>query len=199
MIDKDTFLIGFVGYKNSGKTSVAKAFGEHFHDGVHLCGFSNPLYSMLEAGFGITYEDIQDKAARDIPLPQLGGRSIQYALNTLGTDWGRHMMNEDLWADAAIRTVKPGRVNIFDNVRFPNEFDKIKNAGGMLVHISNPSMSDDGTAPEAWVGYLGAKCDYSVFNEQGTVSLSDVTEVLFEQFLEFFDSRFTVDESCGMI
>lgn len=86
------------------------------------------------------------------------------ALQTLGTEWGREQVHEDLWVSFAMQTVhsmlrstapfyaydrykgltpaanpaNPQGVVISD-IRFENELSAIPNAGGCLVHLSRPA------------------------------------------------------------
>ena len=118
------FSVGFVGYKNSGKTHISTKL-QKISPIINLIGFSDPLYKALHEATGIPIEDFQKKELREVPNPLLGGKSIQFALNTLGTDWGRKMIDEDIWLNRAFSKTLPGKINLFDNVRFPNEWSGI--------------------------------------------------------------------------
>jgi hypothetical protein len=171
-------LIGLIGYKNSGKTSISKAFTELYPNlEVNMIGFSNPLYDMLGV-LGISRAEIQNKSIREVPHPKLYGKSIQYALNSLGTDWGRNMIGENIWVDASMSQLKPGAVNIADNIRFPNEFDAVRKNGGITVAIINPTVMDDGTVPESYVRELQAISDYQILNDPILKTLDDCAELL---------------------
>lgn len=193
-----TSLVGFVGFKNSGKTFISKSLAVYArmnqyveddkvfaiksldeHRTVKRIGFSDPLYDML-AVLGITYDEIQDKSIREIPDDRLGGRSIQYALNTIGSDWGRKMMYEDIWMDAAMSRVSPTEMNIFDNVRFRNEADAILSRGGILVSIQNDQVSNDGTYPESFIDELRRDCTMTVFNNANSFVVKTMIGSLYE-------------------
>jgi hypothetical protein len=79
------------------------------------------------------------------PLEMLGGRSARYAMQTLGTEWGRHLIAPNIWADAA-RQHYNGRIDageriVFDDVRFENECLAIMELGGLLVEIVRPNIT----------------------------------------------------------
>ncbi|AIK68388.1 deoxynucleoside monophosphate kinase [Rhizobium phage vB_RleM_P10VF] len=171
--------IGLIGYKNSGKTSIANRYKELFDDSVNMIGFSNPLYAMLGV-LGISMEEIQDKSKREIPHEKLGGKSIQFALNSLGTDWGRNMIYKNLWVERSLDALHPFATNIADNVRFPNEYDAVERQNGILVAIINPHVHDDGTAPEKHILELQDKAAYSIYNDPEKTGLDLAATALYE-------------------
>jgi hypothetical protein len=127
----------------------------------------NVLYPDL--GREPTDEEIESSPKTDLYL------TPRYALQTLGTEWGRHCYN-NVWIDYGIRVAKellhgyssytvegglayhekdtgicPGVV--FSDLRFRNEFDAVKKAGGKLFRIYRPGYSGavgiEGHASEA--------------------------------------------------
>ncbi|QIG73908.1 deoxynucleoside monophosphate kinase [Rhizobium phage RHph_N34] len=177
-MNRNAFIVGLIGYKNSGKTTIAKTFSQMYGFQTKMIGFSNPLYEML-AVLGISLEEIQDKPRRELPDERLGGKSIQFALNSLGTDWGRKMIYENIWTDIALNSTDSLAINIADNVRFPNEFDGVKIRNGITVAIINPNVKDDGTAPEAHIEELQSKADYKIFNDPSKNSLLVAAQELY--------------------
>jgi hypothetical protein len=175
-------LVGLIGYKNSGKTSITRKYKQLFDASVNMIGFSNPLYQMLGV-LGVTEEEIQEKHKREFPHPKLGGKSIQFALNSLGTEWGRKMIYENIWVDRSLDAVVPGVTNVADNVRFPNEFKTVRNRGGVLIAIVNPTVRDDGTAPEAHIAELQAQADFTIHNDPSLIDLTSCADNL-RQFID---------------
>ena len=178
MKSANPMIIGLVGYKNAGKTTLMKAIEKHTNILVNRIGFSEPLYKMLEV-LGVTYAQIQDKSLRDLPHPKLGGKTIQEALNTLGTSWGRKMMYENIWTDRSLDAVISGAMNIADNVRFPNEYDCIRERRGVIVAIYEPDANFDGTEPERHIAELSEKADFFINNKRDRVT----EEELVQEFL----------------
>nr|CAI3971244.1 deoxynucleoside monophosphate kinase [Ochrobactrum phage ORM_20] len=158
------FRIGFTGYKNSGKTHISTKLQE-YSPTIKAIGFSDPLYACLYEAAGITLEEIQDKSRREIPDERLGGKSIQYALNTLGSDWGRGMIHENIWTNRAFSKSELGKYNLFDNVRFLNELDGVrKGTGSVVFGIWNERVKNDGTYPESFVMDIMKKADFIIDN-----------------------------------
>lgn len=176
--------IGLIGYKNSGKTTLTKSIKKSNPDlRLGMIGFSNPIYEMLHV-LGIPMEDFQDKSKRNEPHPALYGKSIQHAMNTLGTKWGREMIHEDLWALKALeKTEDPlqeNEVYVADNVRFPNEYNAIVDRGGFNIAIFNPLVKDDGTYPEAHILALQHATPFKLYNDPRVESVETAANRLYE-------------------
>lgn len=67
------------------------------------------------------------------------GRDSRYLLKTLGTEWGRELVGENVWINSLLRRCDDGvEPIIVDDVRFDNEAAAIKRAGGHLMFIHRP-------------------------------------------------------------
>lgn len=134
-------LIGLVGYKGSGKSTVAKYLVHNF--GYTRIPFASPLKDMLRV-LGLTddhlYGDLKEE-----PCDMLLGVTPRHAMQTLGTEWGRLCIHKDIWIDAWKRQVGSclsGYV-VCDDVRFPNEADIIREMGGRVVRIDRGETISD--------------------------------------------------------
>ena len=133
-------LIGFTGYAGSGKTTAAKHLVEK-HGFVRI-RFAGPLKDMMRA-LGLGEREV-DGDLKEQPCKLLSGRTPRYAMQTLGTEWGRDLMHPDFWRNIAVEQIcavldQGGRVAI-DDVRFPNEVETIKGLGGDIIEIFRPSV-----------------------------------------------------------
>src|SRR5690606_24735571 len=61
------------------------------------------------------------------------GASPRKMMQTLGTDWGRQMIGEDIWVKAFAR-INAGKQVVVPDVRFENEADIVR-ANGILIHL----------------------------------------------------------------
>lgn len=169
-------LIGLVGYKGSGKTTLTKAALLHLNnheafDGmpfIHHMGFSDPLIAMLRA-MGISSEILDNKERWNEPLEILCGHTIRYACTTLGTEWGRDHIGQDVWTCIALKRAdelrNTGRHVIIDNCRFPSEMDAMREADAIFVHVyRSGNMIDCFHESERHIEYLAMKCDYQLAN-----------------------------------
>lgn len=130
-------VVGFAGYAGCGKTSAAEATG-----GLVL-GFADPLYAGLAAMLGVSEDQLRARATKELAMPC--GRSPRDLLRTLGTEWGRSLVREDLWVWRMRQRVEAaGRagaalVAICD-VRFPNETAFVRELAGEVWWIDRPGI-----------------------------------------------------------
>lgn len=133
-------IIGFTGQATAGKTLSATIVSSHFGGYVRM-SFADPIRDML-LSLGITREDMSER--KNQPHPLLCGRTPRYALQKLGTEWGRDLIGGDIWASAALnRAARAHEFNdlvVFDDVRFGNEAYAIRRAGGIIIEVSRPGL-----------------------------------------------------------
>lgn len=127
----------------SGKSTVAGILDREF--GVSTRSFAAPLKRMVvdlmtTAGIGPEEVGRLMHEGKEEPIPELGGASFRYLAQTLGTDWGRKLIHNDLWVNAALSARLP-RFTVIDDVRFPNEAAAIRAKGGVLWLVENPRVS----------------------------------------------------------
>lgn len=143
-------IIGLTGYAGSGKSTAARHLVERH--GFTLVKFAGPLKSMMRA-LGLGEREIEGDL-KEVPHRLLGGRTPRHAMQTLGTEWGRNLIHSNLWVNAAMASAhavldQGGRV-VFDDVRFPNEVEAVRAAGGMIFEIWRPGIARaSGHASEA--------------------------------------------------
>jgi hypothetical protein len=79
------------------------------HRGFARVRFAGPLKAMM-AALGCTNAEI-DGDRKEVPCDLLGGKSPRWAMQTLGTEWGRKLIGDDL-VDSSLATRRcpsPGR------------------------------------------------------------------------------------------
>lgn len=164
-------VIGFCGPLQSGKTSASHIVISH-HPGYSAVSFAQPMRNMLHA-LGVSYEDMQLR--KGVALPALCGNTPRYALQTLGTQWGRDLIGEDIWVNAARHLIcqhlDNGHRVVLDDVRFDNEAQMIRELGGGVVRIARPGYEyDPRHASEAGVSesLVGHRIDASDLTELQT-------------------------------
>ena len=86
-------LIAFCGYMGSGKSFAADYLIEKY--GYTRVKFAGPLKDMLHT-MGLTEEEIEG-GDKDKPSDLLCGRTPRWAMQSLGTEWGRECIGENLW------------------------------------------------------------------------------------------------------
>lgn len=117
--------IGITGLAQSGKDTLADMLAELLPDFVRA-SFASPIYDMVKAGFGIEFDS-------DKTLAYGQRKSFRYMLQTLGTEWGRKLISEDIWITALENTIG-NKSCIISDIRFENEAKWVR-AYGVLVHV----------------------------------------------------------------
>lgn len=135
----------------SGKSEVARVLAEHH--GFEVVKFASPLKDMLRSlltDMGHAPEVIEEMLEgrlKETPIPSLGV-TPRRMMQTLGTDWGRALINRDLWVRACIAKVQHlvacGKNVVVDDMRLPNEYDALEELGAMLVWVRRKGVAKPG-------------------------------------------------------
>lgn len=164
-------IIGICGYKGAGKSTVCEVainLTRSHHNFIRI-GFSDPITKMFRA-FGVPDDVIHDKSRWDEPLDILCGKTLRFAYTSLGTEWGRKMIGEQLWTNRAIlRCVEfmhRSQTPIIDNVRFPSEAQALLDRGGKIIGFHNfrvvPDLSHES---EQYISEIQAATPYRFNND----------------------------------
>ena len=169
-------IIGLAGRKQSGKSTAAERL---VNSGFIRLSFAYVMRDMLTGlliNCGFSPHEIQSMFLNDKEQPIVGiGKSPRQLMQLLGTDWGRHLVHEDIWVMAACNKLE--RMNmfdiVFDDVRFENEATMIRSRGGRIIHIVRNDGDFDNHVSEA--GILRHPADELILNDG---SLSDLFKKL---------------------
>jgi hypothetical protein len=126
-------LIGLHSRASGGKDTVAAHLVER-HGFVQVA-FADAVYRGLATMFGV--EESQLRARKEEPRAWFFGRAPRYLLQTLGTEWGRELVHPDLWVYIVKSEVERRRATncrgvVISDVRYDNEADYVRNAGGQI-------------------------------------------------------------------
>ena len=134
-------IIGICGSIGSGKTLVADYLCAQHN--FYKIKMASPIKDMLSA-VGLTDNELEG-AKKEIEIDLLCGRSPRYAMQTLGTEWGRHIIGKDisvnLWRNKAYNHIDMNLNVVADDVRFHNEVEIIKEMGGKIIKLSRSSST----------------------------------------------------------
>jgi len=128
----------------SGKTTVANILHSK---GFERIAFADPLKAMVvQLLMSLGYREDEasrlayiDKEMLVAPL----GCTTRHLLQTLGTEWGRRLVRNDIWLKCwAASAVMQERV-VADDVRFPNEAQLIQQLGGQMWKVWRPGQERD--------------------------------------------------------
>lgn len=134
-------IIALAGLAGSGKSTVASILTSGW--GFQVVKFADPLKAMLRA-LGIDQADLELAERKGLPSKLLSGRSPRYAMQTLGTEWGRQLIGENIWAEAWKRRARElaldGKAIVCDDCRFDNEVSAVRDLGGEVWSIVRPGV-----------------------------------------------------------
>jgi hypothetical protein len=125
-------LIGIAGARQSGKTTLANLLSERH--GLRHTSFAEPMREFVAAILGISVDELE--AAKESPVPWLDDVTPRWMLQTVGTEWGRRMIHEELWVRSALH--RAGSTAVLSDVRFPNEAHAIRDRGGYVLRVHRP-------------------------------------------------------------
>lgn len=145
-------IIALSGRAGSGKNTVARLLG-----GQEI-SFAEPLKRFCQEVFAFTDEQMWGPSERRNapderyqqgigPLAQPLYLTPRYALQTLGTDWGRSCY-ENVWAELGVRRAlqSPAPLVVITDCRFVNEALAVTAAGGEVWRIIRPGAGLGGSA-----------------------------------------------------
>lgn len=162
-------IVGICGAAGSGKDTAGAALIKEL--GYAKSSFANKLKKMLCLLFGWTMDQWEDAEWKEAPQAEAFGLSPRELAQTLGTEWGRKMVHEDIWVRAALRST--AERTVFTDVRFPNEAHAIRDAGGVLIYATciNSHTLTEHTAhlSERWQPWLLLFADALISAERGEI------------------------------
>jgi hypothetical protein len=145
-----TALVALAGLAGCGKTTVA--LGLVKNHGFHRISFADPLREMGRA-FGLTSEEMS--TGKMDPLARYGGKTPRQILQSLGTEWGRQMVDPEVWVNATRGRIldvwRDGGEVVIDDCRFDNEAAMVKDLGGRVVVIERAGLTRMAHASEAGI------------------------------------------------
>lgn len=126
----------------SGKSTVARYLVECH--GFALLKFAGPLKNMVRSllrDIGTdraTVERCIESDLKEVQVPGLGC-TPRWLMQSLGNEWGRQCIREDLWvrltAIAVLERLGAGVPVVIDDLRYRNEYDAIRELGGRVVRV----------------------------------------------------------------
>lgn len=178
-------LIGITGLAGAGKDTLADALV--FNRGATKYGLALPIKQALNAMFGWTMEQWDDRVWKEAVIPWIG-KSPRQCAQTMGTEWGRELINPALWTLIAEqryyehrRQTFPGPFVIAD-IRFENEVDMVHSNGGIVVKVTRLGVQ----AISAHVSEAGVTgVDYTIRNNTSVDAFLQHALALLDSWTEY--------------
>ena len=142
--------IGLCGLAGSGKSTAADYLVRH-HGFLRL-SYASPIKRMVRAMLieaGAPFLDaveMVDGKLKELPTPFLAGRTPRHAMQTLGTEWGRDLIAQDIWRRILLNKVSQNASEriVVDDVRFPNEVEGLRAEGFHIIRVVRASAHATG-------------------------------------------------------
>jgi len=119
-------LVVLCGLKGAGKSTLALYLRDKYE--FQRMSFADRLKTML-CTLGVSFDNVYgDK--KEEPCEVLCGKSARYAMQTLGTEWGRNLIGKDIWVKDLERELNVfGDSHVYchgfviDDLRFYSEYE----------------------------------------------------------------------------
>lgn len=130
-------IIGIAGHKRSGKTMLADMLCQRLN--LPHESFAAPIRRAVADILGVSVDALEVR--KETPISWLGGKTPRHLMQTLGTEWGRQMIDRELWIKALMNRAG-GSGAVVSDVRFPNEAEAIRASGGKVIRLVRPGFQD---------------------------------------------------------
>jgi len=170
-------LIGLAGLARSGKSTAAEALCDEL--GFVELSFADPIRKAVKSIFSLTDEQVYG-AEKETVIPWLG-KSPRQLMQSLGTEWGRHCVADDVWMRLVDRDISRHGDVVVSDLRFENEAAFIRERGGVVIHIQRP-ICEQVNAHESELGVKVLADDVELVNDRDRDAfvelVCDVVQVL---------------------
>lgn len=133
-------LIGISGKAGSGKTTAAEYLIKNYNFVEY--SFSIPIKNMLCTMLDCDLMTLEKyKESNEILIET--GTTLRKLLQTLGTDWGRNIINSNIWIYPAKKFIIENKNKniVISDVRFLNEIESIYNLDGRMIYIQRDNIN----------------------------------------------------------
>lgn len=174
MTFRGNYVFGLTGKKGSGKDTVAKILQMKLGSGkTVIIAFADPIRQAIGAMTGWDFDVLRFNEEFKESDNNFLGVSPRYLMQTLGTEWGRNLIHENIWLTIANQRIQKALSNGIENiiitdVRFDNECQMLYDGyDADFIEVRNPNENGkkmDNHASEQGVNH--AYIDYVIENDK---------------------------------
>lgn len=165
-------LIGIHGPLNGGKDTTANYIQAKFPGKFGRYAFAGPLKQACKLMFNFTDGQLEDQALKK-EIDPFWGFTPRYAMQKLGTEYGRSMLRDDIWIKRAemefALNSKSSMGTIITDVRFENEAEWLRaQPGSVLIYLKVPGLvQDEQYSHASEAGITQVPTDFEIVNDKG--------------------------------
>jgi hypothetical protein len=156
-------LVGIAGPARAGKGEAANAL--IYAKGFVEFSFAAPMRQFVIDLLGLKGGLRELDSIKDIPHPLLKGKTPRFAMQTLGTEWGRKTISDSLWVDVCIQKALRTQHAVISDVRFNNEAEAILENGGFIIQVIRPGIQIAESSHASEAGIDRELISYRVIND----------------------------------
>lgn len=149
-------------------------------------------YMKLDGGYGTVMLNYLSTSKKELdnyegltlikPTPRL-------LLQLLGTECGRNIIHPNIWVNSLFADFTVDSKWIISDLRFPNEFDAIKERGGIIIRVNRKGFENTGNH-ESETALDNHVFDYTIENNSSLEQLKrDVRELLHVINLKNYENK----------
>lgn len=173
-------IIGFIGYKNSGKSTACNIVKGLIGGGVVQHNFKDALVAEVRENFSKLLNEMC--LIYDVALPYKDGHKWEVSdlfkekpplMRVLLQEYGTEVRRgdrDDYWVHQWLSGLSNNGVVLVDDVRFKNEAEAVKSRGGILIRLVRKDMVNLDTH-KSEVEQDGILADYTIETRWGEQSV----------------------------
>lgn len=178
-------IIGLTGTIGSGKDTVAEILRKKFL--FERVAFADAIRKGISAMFDISIDELNDRNVKEQPCKELCGQTPRYAMQKLGTEWGRKLIADDIWiktVEFKIQKYKEFKIPgvVITDIRFEDEAAWLRNLSKDLWHVrrkNNPFVSEINVKHESENGVKVLDHEIIINNDSTIDQLEQIVEMAF--------------------
>ena len=133
-------IVGITGKKGHGKDTVGALFVDN---GFERDFFAAPIKEAVKVALNMSDDQVHGTVDVKETVDDRYGVTPRWAMQSLGTEWGRTLIHEDVWAIACLSRIETAEDPdwVITDTRFINEARIIREHGGIIVKVVRPGAN----------------------------------------------------------